>query len=79
MSCMEQYSTFLFLLFNEINGFNFPISHSCLKGCKIRVYVGLYLFVASQMYDGCSESNASYSITLAHDVRGGCWWYGSRG
>ena len=28
--------------------------------------------------EGCSEINASYFIMLAHDVRGGCWWYGSR-
>ena len=30
-------------------------------------------------YEDHSESNASYFIILAHDVRGGCWWYGSRG
>ena len=32
-----------------------------------------------QIYKGCSESNASYFMMLAHNVRGGCWWYGSRG
>ena len=26
----------------------------------------------------CSKSNASYFITLAHNGRGRCWWYGSR-
>lgn len=31
------------------------------------------------MYYGCSESNASYFILLAHNVRGGRWWYGCRG
>ena len=30
-------------------------------------------------HESCSESSASYFIMLAHDVRGGCWWYGSRG
>ena len=30
-------------------------------------------------YKGCSESNASYLIMLAKDVRDRCWWYGSRG
>ena len=30
-------------------------------------------------YRGCSESNASYFILLAHDIRGECWWYVSRG
>ena len=29
--------------------------------------------------EGSSESSASYFIMLAHDVRGRCWWYGSRG
>ena len=28
---------------------------------------------------GCSKINASNFIMLSHDVRGGCWWYGSRG
>ena len=31
------------------------------------------------IYEGCSESNASHFIMLAHNVRGGCWWPGSRG
>jgi len=31
------------------------------------------------IYEGCSESNAAYFITLAHNIGGGCWWYGSRG
>jgi len=30
------------------------------------------------IYKGCSESNAFYFIMLAHEVRGGCWWEGSR-
>jgi len=29
-------------------------------------------------YKGCSKNNASYFIMLAHDIRGGCWWYDSR-
>lgn len=28
---------------------------------------------------GCSESDTSYFIMSAHDIRGGCWQYGSRG
>jgi len=28
------------------------------------------------MYEGCSESNTSYFILLAHNIRGGCWRYG---
>ena len=30
-------------------------------------------------YEGCSDSNASYFAMLAHDIRGTCWWYSSRG
>ena len=29
-------------------------------------------------YKGCSKSNASYIILLAHNIIGGCWWYNSR-
>ena len=29
-------------------------------------------------HEGCSETNASYFVILAHNFRGGCWWYGSR-
>lgn len=24
--------------------------------------------------EGCSESNVSYCIMLAHNIRGKCWW-----
>ena len=30
-------------------------------------------------YDSCSESNTFYVIMLANDIRGGYWWYSSRG
>ena len=29
-------------------------------------------------YKGCSESNASYFIMLAHNFKSRCWWYGSK-
>ena len=32
----------------------------------------------SQIYDGCSKRNISFFVTLVHDIRGSCWWYGSR-
>jgi len=28
---------------------------------------------------GCSGNNASHYVLLASDIRGGCWWYSSRG
>ena len=31
------------------------------------------------IYEGCSESSASHFILLAHNFRGGRWWYSSRG
>jgi len=37
------------------------------------------LQVEAEFYESCSESNASYFIILARDIKGGCWWYGSRG
>jgi len=30
-------------------------------------------------YEGCSGSNDPYVIMLANNIRGECWWYGSRG
>lgn len=30
-------------------------------------------------YGGCSEGNTFYVTVLAHDIRGGYWWYGNRG
>ena len=32
-----------------------------------------------RIYEGCSKSNASYFVMLAHSIRRGGWWYGSRG
>lgn len=40
------------------------------KLCCLKPSSGLFL---------CSESNASYFIMLAHIIRGGRWWQGSRG
>ena len=37
------------------------------------------LYLYSHTNNGCSESNASYFILLAHNVRGRCWWGGNRG
>ena len=33
----------------------------------------------TDLYKGCSENNASLFIVLAHNIRGGWRWYGSRG
>ena len=30
-------------------------------------------------YESCPKSNASHFIMLACNIRGRCWWYGSRG
>ena len=35
-------------------------------------------FFTFRKQEGCDRSNASYIIMLAQDIRGGCWWYGSR-
>jgi len=48
-----------------------------LKNIKISfvTYMHQLYYIFSK---GCSESNASFFIMLAHDVRSGYWWYGSR-
>lgn len=50
---------------------------SKLKNIKISfvTYMHQLYYIFSK---GCSESNASFFIMLAHDVRSGYWWYGSR-
>ena len=42
-------------------------------------WISLHLFHLIFFYEGCSESNASYFIILADNIRSRCWWYGSRG
>jgi len=37
------------------------------------------MFFLIEFDKDCSKSNVSYFIMLTHNVRGGCWWYGSRG
>lgn len=39
--------------------------------------VSLWLFCGKHLYEGCTESNASY--LLAHNTRDLHWWYGSSG
>ena len=52
-------------------------SRGCSASC---VYTSLIIWQTAQMgeYDGCFKSNASCFIVLAHNIRGRCWWYGSR-
>ena len=38
-----------------------------------------YAFVDAHIYEGYSKNNTSYFISLIHNARGRCWWYGSRG
>ena len=45
--------------------------HFCLPSHSISTH--------ENRMEGCSKSNASYFITLAHNIRGRCWWYDSRG
>jgi len=51
------------------------LTHRSISDCyRLSSYTELWY-----LYKVCSESNASYFMMLAHDVRGGCWWCGSRG
>jgi len=46
---------------------------------KVRKKKILHIHINYSTLKGCSRSNASYFVTLAHDIRGRCWWDGSRG
>ena len=48
------------------------ISHSLFLSLHYSLFPNVF-------YEGCSTSNASYFMMLAHIIRGGCWRYGSRG
>ena len=50
--------------------------HLCIYQ-HVYIYI-MSMFIFVQKYEGCSKSNASHFIMLVHDVRGKCWWYGSR-
>jgi len=51
----------------------FKLGHTIPPYKKYAYYVRVRI-----IYEGDSESNTSYCIMLAHNVRGGCWWDGSR-
>ena len=54
--------------------------HLCIKtGVKKFLHLWNCQHIRKVLYEDCSESNASYFIKLSLDIRGSCWWYGSRG
>lgn len=50
-----------------------------ISSFKVAVGESRHVGLTAQMYEGCSESNASCFLTLTHGVRGRCWWFGGRG
>ena len=65
-------------VFTELQNWTFSFEYKALNfKMQINCLVCWLLFHYYYYY-GCSKSNASYFIMLAHDVRGK-WWYGSRG
>jgi len=60
--------------------FKYYITHLQAVSCYWQAVQPMWLFriLRKNIYQGYSESNASYFVMLDHKVRGGCWWYGSR-
>lgn len=59
------------------NGNSALSSQSC---CFSDVLCNMFGWVDScGWYEGFSKSNAQCAILLVHDIRSGCWWYGSTG
>jgi len=59
-------------------------SHSVIPVCTQKSDIcrpkrALAIDRGHSIYKGCSERKASCFVMLAHYIRGGCWWYGSRG
>jgi len=49
-----------------------------LRKKTLKTKMFCYLSINDIVYFMRVASNASYFIMLAHDIRDGCWWYGSR-
>ena len=62
-----------------IKTYHLPLSERKLTLAFSEVSSSTRAIHLSLIYQICSKSNAFYFIVLAHDVRGRCWWYGSRG
>jgi len=67
------------VLYNPIFSVRFHPSYYPLLKWKLDILPGQKEKARLYMYKGSSESNVSYFITLAHSIRGRCWWYDSRG
>ena len=50
-----------------------------LKDSAVSGIVGTYNEIWTTNLQGLLQNNARVFMVLAHDVRGRCWWYGSRG
>jgi len=72
----------------------FPYSHDFIAVFVGRMYCQVILFTLELVavlysykllykhkknYECRAENSVSYFMKLAHNVRGGCWWHGSRG
>jgi len=47
-----------------------------LWGCRVKTETSLQ-HTSKSIYRTSSESNASHFIMFIHNIRSGCWWYGS--
>jgi len=71
------FSLFYTLSFHPSPPTSLPLSLT--SSCHLFLGLPLPCCFQIHIYEGHSEINASYFIMLAHDIRGRCWWYGSRG
>lgn len=79
-----KWNTFPSLLTKE--KLHFPLINS-IFACLLRkihtekkIWIAYYSFIVCiWKYEGYLESNACYFTMLSHDIRGRCWYYGSRG
>lgn len=70
--------------FNSNNKNYLSVRNSIYTQCFVRETWAYLLIIwiewsSFAFCEGCSESNASYFMMLAHDIRCRCWWGGNRG
>ena len=72
--CISQLVAKCLSQFNQLVESSHPVTglFQCMSCTQLRCE-------SEPFYEGCSESNASYFMMLAQNVRGGWCWYGSRG
>ena len=80
VTCTNDFTTWVFLIIITINTKALTeLFRNSFKQKENWVLVRFWVKLCNADLIFCSKSNVSYFVMLAHNIRGGCWWDGSRG